>query len=333
MIGDVKCWWVSPMSFEVVRNRRSAQRLGDRRLRSATNFFKFSPLVLQMQLLPGWVFLSLAINGLLAAALVMVLGRSSLFATAANQTSNQNSNQAPADVAAQPEVSYSPSPVVLGERHQLTYQQWVDQLRQEAKIATDQKPDRLTVLAGDSISLWFPQDLLPTERSWLNQGISGETSAGLLKRLSLFDQTVPETIFLMIGINDLIKGIDDKTLLDNQEKIIRDLKNNHSTAQIVVQSILPHGGDRVKWEGRDRLLAIPTSRIHSLNQELEAIARQEGVYYLDLESVFADSEGNIKPDLTTDGLHLSPQGYQTWSIALQVYSREVLEPDREKAQG
>jgi lysophospholipase L1-like esterase len=201
-------------------------------------------------------------------------------------------------------------------------------LRQEAKIAATQKSHRLTILAGDSISLWFPQDLLPTERSWLNQGISGETSAGLLKRLSLFDQTAPETIFMMIGINDLIKGVDNKTLLDNQAKIIRDLKNHHSKAQIVVQSILPHGGDQVTWEGHDRLLAIPASRVQGLNRELEAIARQEEVYYLDLESLFADAQGNIKPSLTSDGLHLSPEGYQVWSIALQVYSREVLETDR-----
>jgi lysophospholipase L1-like esterase len=324
MIGDVERWWTYLMDLDVVRNRRSAKRNGDRRLRSATNFFKFSPVALQMQLLPRWVFLSLAGNGLLAVALLLSLGRSSL-----PQSSPQPS---PIALSTSQSVESAPSPA-LGERHQLTYQQWVDQLRQEAKIVATQKPARLTVLAGDSISLWFPQDLLPTERSWLNQGISGETSAGLLKRLSLFDQTAPETIFLMIGINDLIRGVDDKTLLDNQEKIVRDMKNNHSKSQIVVQSILPHGGDRVKWEGRDRLLAIPASRIQALNRELEAIARQEGVYYLDLESLFADAQGNLKPNLTTDGLHLSSEGYQIWSIALQVYSREVLEPDRKKAQG
>jgi len=311
------------MGFDVVRNRRSAKQIGDRRLRSATNFFKFSPVMLQIQLLPRWVWLSLLGNGLLAGALLLSWGRSPL-----PQPSLLPLSAAPAaSVSPQPTGSGESPSSVLGERHQLTYQQWVDQLRQEAKVAATQKPKRLTVLAGDSISLWFPQELLPTERSWLNQGISGETSAGLLKRLSLFDETAPEAIFLMIGINDLIKGVDDKTLLDHQGKIIRDLKTHHSKSQIVVQSILPHGGDQVKWEGRDRLLAIPASRIHDLNRELEGIARQEGVYFLDLESLFADAEGNLKPNLTTDGLHLNPEGYQIWSVALQVYGREVLEPE------
>lgn len=304
-----------PMGFDVVRSSQSARRTRDRRLRSATRFFRFSPLTLQMQLLPRWVFLSLVGNGVLAIALLAVLGRSQFI---------------PALPPASPVTSPTPAQPLgqtLGQRHQLTYQQWVDQLRQEASVAAVQKPKRLTVLAGDSISLWFPQDLLPAERTWLNQGISGETSAGLLKRLSLFDQTAPETILVMIGINDLIKGVEDKAILDNQTAIVRDLKTHHPKSQIVVQSILPHEGGQAKWEGRDRLAAIAPGRVLQLNQELEAIAQAEGVYYLDLYALFADSQGNIRPELTSDGLHLSPEGYRVWSIALQVYGREVLADD------
>jgi lysophospholipase L1-like esterase len=315
------------MGFDVVRNR-SIKRMGDRRLRAATNFFRFSPVVLQMQLLPRWVFISLAGNGLLAIA-VLLLGRSHFLP--ATSAASAASVAASPQVETQSGATADPASTELGARHQLTYQQWVDQLRQEANVVVAQKPEHLTILAGDSISLWFPQDLLPSDRTWLNQGISGETSAGLLKRLNLFDQTKPQTIFVMIGINDLIKGHDNKTLLDNQGKIIRDLKANHPKSQIVVQSILPHGDDQTKWEGRDRLLAIPSDRIQDLNQQLEAIAQQEGVYFLDLYSLFADTQGNLRPDLTTDGLHLSPAGYRIWSIALQVYSREVLEPDRRAA--
>jgi lysophospholipase L1-like esterase len=211
----------------------------------------------------------------------------------------------------------------LSERHQFTYQQWLDQLQQEAKIAANRLPDHLTILAGDSISLWFPSDLLPAERYWLNQAISGESSAGLLKRLDLFAQTRPTTIFVMIGINDLLRGSSDETILANQAQIIRDLTVAHPKAQIVVQSILPHAANS-KWEGRDRLLAIPNQRIQTLNEQLEEMAQQSGIYFLDLYPLFANSEGDLRPELSTDGLHLSFQGYKTWSIALQVYSREVL---------
>jgi lysophospholipase L1-like esterase len=212
-------------------------------------------------------------------------------------------------------------------RRQLSYEEWIEQLGREAKAIAQQKPKRLTVLAGDSISLWFPVEMLPRERVWLNQAISGETSAGLLKRLDLFEETVPETIFVMIGINDVIRGVNDRTILANQQEIVRDLKESHPKAQIVLQSILPHAGDAATWEGRDRLLAIPNRRIQELNDELETIAREEGVYFLNLYPIFTDSAGDLRMEYSTDGLHLNPKGYEIWSVALQVYGHELLEPE------
>lgn len=230
--------------------------------------------------------------------------------------------------AATTHVSYpvpAPSPQ-LGTRHQLTYQQWVALLKQEAEVTADQEPENLTILLGDSLSLWFPPELLPSERNWLNQGISGETSAGLLNRLELLDQTQPSAIFVMIGINDLIRGTRDETILANQKLIVRYLRQVHPQAQIVVQSILPHSAEEVTWEGRDRLLAISNSRIRKLNEKLKAIADSEGVIYLDLYPLFADFDGNLKRDLSTDGLHLNPQGYLVWRNALLVINQLVGEP-------
>ena len=59
------------------------------------------------------------------------------------------------------------APTTWGERQQLTYSQWLDLLKQEANITAERSPTHLSVLAGDSISLWFPSELLPTEQHWL----------------------------------------------------------------------------------------------------------------------------------------------------------------------
>ena len=209
----------------------------------------------------------------------------------------------------------------IGQRHQLSYQQWVNLLGREAKVAATHQSKHLTILAGDSLSLWFPTELLPTERVWLNQGISGETSAGLLKRLALFDQTQPDVVFVMIGINDLLRGVKDETILANQQQILRYLRQAHPQAQIVVQSILPHCGAKSTWEGRDRLLKIPNQHIQEINRQLAVIAQTEGVLYLDLHPLFTDAQGNLRSDLSTDGLHLSSQGYLVWRSALQLFSQ------------
>jgi lysophospholipase L1-like esterase len=212
----------------------------------------------------------------------------------------------------------------LGPRHKLSYPQWLDILKQEAKITARKNPQRLTILAGDSLSLWFPPELLPEDRSWLNQGISGEVSNGLLQRLDFFDRTKPEKIFIMVGINDLIRGLDDQEILANYQQIISYLRRKHPQTEIVVQSILPHGEEGITWEGKEKLLAIPNPRIRNLNQELNNLATEKGVKYLNLHPLFTDKQGNLRSDFTTDGLHLSPPGYLVWRTALQMYTNQQI---------
>lgn len=268
--------------------------------------------------IPQWVWLSLISNGVLFFAVVVltIRGNSNSISAVEESTTQQ------LEPASESVLSTNSG---LGPRHRWTYQQWVDQLRREASAMASHSPQRLTVLAGDSLSLWFPSELLPSDRTWLNQGISGETSAGLLKRLKLFDITAPETIFVMIGINDLIRGMDDTTLLNNYREIIRDLVWVHPDAQIVVQSILPHSGKNANWEGRERLLKVSNERIRTLNEELKIIAQEENVYYLNLHPLFTDEEGNLKPELSTDGLHLNQQGYLVWSSGLKLFNQLFLE--------
>lgn len=209
----------------------------------------------------------------------------------------------------------------LGPRHKLNYKQWQDILKQEAKVAAEKQQANLTILVGDSLTLWFPPDLLPEDRNWLNQGISGETSQGLLKRLDFFDKTKPEIILVMIGINDLVRGVRDREILDNQQQIISYLRRKHPNTKIFLQSILPHGAEEATWEGRDKLLVIPNNRIRKLNQELQKIADQQDIEYLNLYPLFSNKQGNLRREFSTDGLHLNPQGYTVWRTALQIYTK------------
>ncbi len=204
----------------------------------------------------------------------------------------------------------SKEPLLLKEP---THEQWIRLLEQEAKaVAKGQGDNRLSILIGDSLSMWFPSKGLPGTQLWLNQGISGENTGQILKRLSAFSEARPDTIYVMAGINDLRQGKSDRVILDNLREIMRRLRLNHPQSQVIVQSILP-----------TRLSAIPNERIRNLNQEIAFIAQQEGAGYLNLHTLFADGQGELEPELTTDGLHLTRRGYEVWQQGLN-YAESVM---------
>lgn len=207
----------------------------------------------------------------------------------------------------------------------LSYEQWREILAEDARTMAAKNPDHLSVLLGDSLSLWFPGELMPGRRVWINQSISGEKTRGLLNRLDFLRDNDVEAVFLMIGINDLIWGESDEEILANYREIVRRLKQAHPKTQIVVQSILPHGGEESSWESRDKLAALPSERIQRMNDALKAIAADNQAYYLDLYPIFVTGDGTLRPDLTTDGLHLNRQGYLVWRSAIALYAQLELQ--------
>ncbi len=187
------------------------------------------------------------------------------------------------------------------------YAHWKNLLAQEARaVAKGQGNNRLGVVVGDSLSMWLPANGLPKDTLWLNQGISGDTTSGILQRVSAFAETRPDVIYVMAGINDLRRGASDATIQANLRQIVRKLQRQHPNAQIILQSILP-----------TRFAALPSQRIYRLNQDLAAIALAEGAQFMDLTYYFMDGQGVLRRDLTTDGLHLNARGYQVWQNILQ----------------
>lgn len=187
-----------------------------------------------------------------------------------------------------------------------TYSQWKRLLAQEADVlARSQGHNRLSILVGDSLSLWLPMEQLPRDRFWLNQSISGETTHQILSRLHYFAATRPDQIHIMAGINDLKNGASDQEIIRNTQQILMRLRQQHPQAQLVIYSILP-----------TRLGHLPSDRIRQVNHHIAYVAHQQGAQFVNLQTTFADPQGLLRRDLTTDGLHLSQLGYTVWQTAL-----------------
>ncbi len=291
--------------------------------------------------LPGWVSFLIATNGLGFLAVSLAVANPELTNRVLHhpRVAPMIAKVFPAGLSmpiAQPIATPSPLDAVIPEvatdRTSLTYEQWLEVLKQEAAAVAKKQPDRLTVLLGDSLSLWFPADQLPSDRTWLNQGISGDTTEAIVKRVAFLDETKPQTIFVMAGINDLKKGSTVDQVYDNTRTLLQTLKQKHPTAEIVVQSILPHG-ETVTVDDRDAILAIPNDQIVQFNQKLAGLAKEEQILFLNLHPLVVDKEGFLRSDLSTDGLHLNASGYMVWSAALQTFSQTQLRnPETPKVQ-
>jgi lysophospholipase L1-like esterase len=287
--------------------------LDDSGMTGVTNRFQNLPYSI-----PHWAALSLLMNGVLFITLLVVWqektgGKDPSVLPEANAADNQ---------ALSSQTAWTPGSV-RGKK--LSYEQWVELLRQEIITMNAKHPDHLTILLGDSLSLWFPAELLPGRRVWMNQGISGEKTYTLTKRLDSLDDAEVDTIFLMIGINDLIWGQSDEEMIQNYRSIMKYLRRKHPDTRLVVQSILPHGAEASTWESRNKLLALPNDRIRSMNESLQTIAKDYDAYYLDLYPLFVTGDGNLRMDLTTDGLHLNRDGYMVWRSAIAMYSQLELQ--------
>lgn len=272
----------------------------------------------RLQGVPPWALLSLVLNGLLFITAMVMLRQLSQAGDAVLPQANA--------FAAAPHAPVAPFEPELGTRHSLDYEQWVALLAAEAEAMVAIEAPHQTILLGDSLTLWFPANMLPGRRTWLNQAISGEKSTGLRDRLYLLDQTSPEAVFIMVGINDLIWGGSEANVVYNVRKMVDYLHQTHPQTRVVVQSILPHGGEMATWEGRDRLVTIPPDQIRTVNVQLKAVAAETGAEFLDLYPLFVNGDGYLRADLTTDGLHLNQDGYMVWRTALALLNETEFRP-------
>lgn len=95
------------------------------------------------------------------------------------------------------------------------------------------------VFIGDSITFWGDWGELLGNKKIKNRGIPGDTSFGLLERLASTIAGKPSGILIMIGINDLARGIPADVLLTNYKRILDTIRLHSPRTKIYFQSILP----------------------------------------------------------------------------------------------
>ena len=158
------------------------------------------------------------------------------------------------------------------------------------------------VFVGDSLiaeGLW--SELFSTIRS---RGIGGETTAGLLRRLDEVTESRPRKIFLLIGANSLAQDIPLNQIMREYRTILERIGSQSPATQVYVIGVLPVNQHFTKGPIQDNTTIREMNR--RLRQLVATFARFE---YLDVSDALVDDEGNLRKELTYDGLHLNLDAY------------------------
>ncbi|MEM9422212.1 MAG: GDSL-type esterase/lipase family protein [Pseudomonadota bacterium] len=170
------------------------------------------------------------------------------------------------------------------------------------------------VFLGDSIThegMWgeyFPG------KTVLNRGISGDTTHDILDRLSAVTALQPDKLFLMIGINDLNRSWPVDDIIGRYKNLFDRFETEMPQTKIYVQAVLPTNSD---W-----VTPINLSDVAELNAFLETESARRQFQYIDINTVFSDSNGALRRDLSNDGIHLSGKGYSLWVDYIVTYVNE-----------
>lgn len=175
-----------------------------------------------------------------------------------------------------------------------------------------------TVLLGDSITSMFPTERLLGKYGVVNRGIGGDT-IGLIHHRGVYERLettvynlAPVRIILMIGTNDLLysKGTLLETKQKQYEHLVWKIRHDKPDVELFCVSVLPARGGH----------APKNADIVAFNRAMADAVPKYGAKWIEVHDVFADATGQLREDMTRDGVHLNSRAYERLT---EIYVREI----------
>ena len=113
-------------------------------------------------------------------------------------------------------------------------------------------------------------------------------------------------IYIKVGLNELGYGTEEN-FEQTYAQLIAKLREYEPRAIIYVHAILPVTAQKSETDK-----AHNNPNIVRRNAALKEFAKSQKAYFLDAGPVLSDDEGNLKPEMTSDGIHLKPEYMKIW---------------------
>ena len=165
------------------------------------------------------------------------------------------------------------------------------------------------VFMGNSITqMWVEMDpdFFKTN-NYVGRGIGGQTTSQMLLR---FQADVIDFMPLVVVINGGINDIAENSGTYSSDFTFGNIKSMAEIAEanginVILTSVLPAG--KIPWDAN--IEDVP-NKIITLNEKIKEFADANGMTYVDYYSQMVDPSLAMKAELTSDAVHVTPQGYK-----------------------
>ncbi len=193
------------------------------------------------------------------------------------------------------------------------------QSKHQANLEVAKRGDSEVLFMGDSITdFWRSEQGVMAGKPVLdkhfgnlkiaNFGIAGDTTQGVLFRLQHGEGQGfnPKAVMLMIGTNNIGRNTAAE-IAEGIGAIVLELQKNFPKAKILLLGIFP----------RSTPNDSARATISEINSIISRLHDGDRVHYLDIGAKFLDANGNIPPEVMSDALHPTTQGYEIWAQAVK----------------
>lgn len=140
-----------------------------------------------------------------------------------------------------------------------------------------------------------------------------QTDAGKVPMLDALAQMECGKVYVMLGVNEL-GWPRSQTYYDQYGKVIDRIRQDHPDAEVVIQSLLP-----VSASQEAKGSYVNNERIAEYNELLLQLAVEKNCPYVNVAEAVTGEDGCLKPELTSDGVHLNKAGCAVWLDYLRTH--------------
>lgn len=184
-----------------------------------------------------------------------------------------------------------------------------------------------TLFTGSSLMEMFPitefclNEGLPVA---YNRGIGGYTTDEFLAAIdTVLLEPQPSRLFLNIGTNDIAHRQDGEDWYDhlarNERKICEIIREKLPDTAVYLMAYYPVNWSAPLAQANGGLGARTNENVNRANQKVEALAREFGFQYIDVNDGLKDENGDLKLEHTQDGIHFDSAAYRTVFERLKKY--------------